>query len=1790
MITVKVPIGRSDTGSPLYQEYLQEWTPLQPLSYYIPEDLDGVEFNRIIWNGRSIPDEPDCGMKPVDPEVMSMLLNGYLPIDGDEIILVPGFRGPAFIPIAMFILKAVISMAIGMIISTIIGALTAPSKPKGQAMSNSATSYGWQGIQNSYGPGDPIPVIFGTHRASIKVIRYSIDDEIVYTTGGAIDLAQTKSYVNILGCLGQGKISAINDIRINDNPVSNFAEVDVQTRLGDTPQTPLVGFDEVKTTYQVDSDLYLTAAWQWAAYWGNMGQLVQPTVDNGFTYEITTLGVGGEVEPTWPAELGATVQENAEGGAIWTCRDDRRLTYTTTEGVGVTGYQVHLEAPRGLMFVAGRHGIIEQRIAVRIEDRVYGTSPWTHRGDYHYNAAVSSALRWSHKFEGLAANRYDVRVTFAGAVYYPSNYATADVRVDKITEIEGTTTETYDGRALIGIRALATAHLSDAPPTVTALVDGVMIPTWTGSAWVDAWTDNPAYIARAIMLNTKWGFGNWVPAAKVDDEAIKTFAAYCATDQGGGVHKHTCNFVWDQRRKMMDILRDVLGPARGMMFQAGGKFVVVADKVRTRSQLFTMGNIVKGSLQTEWIDETLTYNGYHVSYLSKNQNYKPFSFQADLGVSPLKLKNISLFGVTNGNEAKRDVTYQLNIAKYLHELISFEAGRDAVACLPGDVVGFAHETLKIGVLSGRAGADSETLNTITLDDPITLVGGTTYKVVVRFSGGDNPDLVETRTVANGAGTYTTLTVTTNFTQLVKQYDPYSLGTADTAVKDYMVVSLERKPNRTVALRCIEHNANVYTDDGVIDDSEVIDIYPDDVAPGPILTLDALAERQEVSGTQYVYNLQLNWSRPRLVVGKGDYLGANIYVAKVLSNKVLGTFSGDEGWTGGAINQEYGQYKRLQSYKVASVDGAWGYGNRTFPSALAFTDDDAFVGLWVYLHNRVSQYYNGDCLTIRLKTDDNNYFEYTKDRNSISPGANYVLIPKASFTEVGNPDWDAIPDGELGVRSAAGQTVYASFDSWYTFQPFSWGYWASVDGITWKKTSVILAQNYMLRVNPYSRNHVENSIGAYAMYTVEDYELDAIEPTGIEFVAFTSEGRNIFLKWSVPESIEPTKIKRWNIYRNETNDFATATRIDTKAGGDRSYRDLNVIVGHNYSYWLKIVNYYEVESLSPVATTQITHRHTEKPFQFDSVDSGNFPHDDGSIGYVGSLEVLDECDVVDGWTTDAAVDGSVTFEVDTVNKMQGTGSLKVSVVKYPKVRYYEDGVSGNALGALAGNQVYAQGFKLSTAKAIKAVGLKLWKYASSGPTITVAIYSNSGGTPGSLLGQTTIPHTSVPQGAYTDYIYGAFSSEISLSASTLYWLVISVTYTAGQWYSVQGYYGTTNQFGDSDEILKIGSAIGSLSSWLQYDINFRVGVTGDALNKFIYKTIAAKDLSAKTYLKTWLRSSRSGSFLSHSMGESAIGEQLSPITITEVNNFEWKASNISGVAGADRNAITKIGFKITNMDQDVVLNMDYFIANVGEPHPAIWMNDGLRYFLVDGVGRDAGQTLVGDILPGGHLDLQSTSDATKGGIHCYVGQGAAYRGLLLNPETYPAGIFQVIAGSRLDIAHNLYGDGANWNLYDTSEYGDLISIMSNTFHYRYTPPGSNPRTLSMGLQIASGVVTAPGVYSNAVGATYRDVYVDNTGQIGYLSSSERVKEEIEDVSVLSNQVSQLRPVRFEYSAEKGIKQLGFIAEEVALIIPEAVGFDENGKPVCVNHSRIVPLLVAEVQRLAARVATLEGGKG
>jgi len=108
------------------------------------------------------------------------------------------------------------------------------------------------------------------------------------------------------------------------------------------------------------------------------------------------------------------------------------------------------------------------------------------------------------------------------------------------------------------------------------------------------------------------------------------------------------------------------------------------------------------------------------------------------------------------------------------------------------------------------------------------------------------------------------------------------------------------------------------------------------------------------------------------------------------------------------------------------------------------------------------------------------------------------------------------------------------------------------------------------------------------------------------------------------------------------------------------------------------------------------------------------------------------------------------------------------------------------------------------------------------------------------------------------------------------------------------------------------------------------------------------------------------------------------------------------------------------------------------------------------------------------------------------------------------------------------------------------------------------------------------------------YHTGTSVVSYDTSSERFKTNIRDNTTYGlAAVNALQSRMFEYK-DDGRTDVGLIAEEVAEVVPELVGLDDENNPLTVDYKRFVSVLVKamqeqqeQIEALTTRIAALEG---
>jgi hypothetical protein len=193
------------------------------------------------------------------------------------------------------------------------------------------------------------------------------------------------------------------------------------------------------------------------------------------------------------------------------------------------------------------------------------------------------------------------------------------------------------------------------------------------------------------------------------------------------------------------------------------------------------------------------------------------------------------------------------------------------------------------------------------------------------------------------------------------------------------------------------------------------------------------------------------------------------------------------------------------------------------------------------------------------------------------------------------------------------------------------------------------------------------------------------------------------------------------------------------------------------------------------------------------------------------------------------------------------------------------------------------------------------------------------------------------------------------------------------------------------------------------------------------------------------------------------------------------------------------------------------------------------------------------------------------------------------------------GFQLQLAGN--GDGYVWNY----ENANTVFGTNNTERMRIDSGGIlMVGTTSTGAP-SNGFVFSPGsqlvsighVNGTTSGANYTAYYYNSTliggitqnGTTGVLyetTSDSRLKKNVANADDAASLIDALQVRKFDWKADGSHQRYGFVAQELVEVAPEAVSQPADPEDMMgVDYSKLVPMLVKEIQSLRARVAQLEG---
>ena len=177
-----------------------------------------------------------------------------------------------------------------------------------------------------------------------------------------------------------------------------------------------------------------------------------------------------------------------------------------------------------------------------------------------------------------------------------------------------------------------------------------------------------------------------------------------------------------------------------------------------------------------------------------------------------------------------------------------------------------------------------------------------------------------------------------------------------------------------------------------------------------------------------------------------------------------------------------------------------------------------------------------------------------------------------------------------------------------------------------------------------------------------------------------------------------------------------------------------------------------------------------------------------------------------------------------------------------------------------------------------------------------------------------------------------------------------------------------------------------------------------------------------------------------------------------------------------------------------------------------------------------------------------------------------------------------SGNNGDLVFNGYAGGSDYpeRMRLTAAGNLLVGTTTSLGRITVTATGSTPidcaRTET---SLANQIIFRNG--NGAVGT----IQTSGSSTAYNTSSDQRLKDNIVDAPSASDDIDAIQVRSFDWKADGEHQKYGMIAQELQTVAPEAVSGDADSEDMMgVDYSKLVPMLVKEIQSLRNRVAQLE----
>ncbi|WP_193039467.1 MULTISPECIES: phage tail protein [unclassified Pseudomonas] len=378
---------------------------------------------------------------------------------------------------------------------------------------------------------------------------------------------------------------------------------------------------------------------------------------------------------------------------------------------------------------------------------------------------------------------------------------------------------------------------------------------WNGTFKL-AYTNNPVWIWRDLLLHRRYGLGRRITADMVDHWTLYEIGRYCdvmVPDGKGGVQpRMTTNVYIQDSIEGYALLSDLASVFRGSSCWNGSQVTMVADIPGNEDgYVFTRSNIVG---EFEYV--AAAYPDRHtrakVAWDNPENEFKtqpaPVTNDELIGVLGHRMLDISRFGCTVEGEAIRHGIWALKSEQYEEWSVSFTTGMEGRNVEPGQIICVADELFSGRANGGRIRAATKRVITLDIDAEVHEED----RLILNLPSGKS----EGRIVKSVSGRM--VTVMADYSELPEAECSWSVESADLAVMRFRVQTIEPQGLHQFKIAATQHEPLKYE---AIDTGARIDPQPTSVIPPGVMSPPAnigIEARSVVSQGISVTSMRITW--------------------------------------------------------------------------------------------------------------------------------------------------------------------------------------------------------------------------------------------------------------------------------------------------------------------------------------------------------------------------------------------------------------------------------------------------------------------------------------------------------------------------------------------------------------------------------------------------------------------------------------------------------------------------------------------------------------------------------------------------------------------------------------------------------------------------------------------------------------------------------------------------------------------------------------------------------------------